>query len=131
MVKLPLEEVRMKTVMIVDDAPFMRITIKRILENNEFNIVAEAENGYKAIEMYMKFKPDIISLDITMPEMDGIEALKKIKEINSKVKVIMVTAMGQDNLVREAIKLGATSFLVKPFNENQLIQTFKQVSSRI
>ncbi len=121
----------MKTVMIVDDATFMRMTIKRILENNEFNVVAEAENGYKAIEMYMKFKPDIISLDITMPEMDGIEALKKIKEINNKVKVIMVTAMGQDNLVREAIKLGATSFLVKPFNENQLIQTFKQVSSRI
>lgn len=121
----------MKKVMIVDDATFMRMTIKRILENNDFNVVAEAENGYKAIEMYIKHKPDIISLDITMPEMDGIETLRRIKEIDHKAKVIMVTAVGQDKLVREAVKLGATSFLVKPFNESQLIQTFRQVSSRI
>lgn len=120
----------MKNVMIVDDATFMRMTIKRILENNDFNVVAEAENGFKAIELFLQLKPDIISLDITMPEMDGIETLRKIKEIDSKAKVVMVTAMGQDKLVREAVKLGATSFLVKPFNENQLIQTFKQVSSR-
>jgi len=123
-------EVKMKNVMIVDDATFMRMTIKRILENNDFNVVAEAENGFKAIELFLQLKPDIISLDITMPEMDGIETLRKIKEIDSKAKVVMVTAMGQDKLVREAVKLGATSFLVKPFNENQLIQTFKQVSSR-
>lgn len=121
----------MKNVMIVDDAAFMRMTIKRILENDNYKVIAEAENGYRAIELFTELRPDIISLDITMPEMDGIETLRRIKEIDAKAKVIMITAMGQDKLVREAVKLGATSFLVKPFNESQLIQTFKQVASRI
>lgn len=120
----------MTRVLIVDDAMFMRKTIKRILEGNGYDVVAEAENGYQALSLFEQHRPDIISLDITMPELDGLETLEKLRQINPKAKVVMVTAVGQEKLVREAIKLGAASFLVKPFNEVQLINAFHSISKR-
>jgi len=117
----------MKKVLIVDDAAFMRLTIKTVLEHNDFEIVGEAENGKVAFEKYKALKPDVVTMDITMPEMTGIEALKIIRQFDSKAKVVMISAMGQETLVREAIVNGAASFIVKPFKEEQIIYTIKKV----
>lgn len=118
----------MKRVLIVDDAAFMRSAIKTMLENNGFDVVGEAENGLSAINKYKELTPDIVTMDITMPEMSGIEALKKIKEYDSKAKIIMVSAMGQEVMVRESIINGAKSFIVKPFLEEQVVKTLNKIS---
>ncbi|BDU49503.1 response regulator [Haliovirga abyssi] len=102
-------------VLIVDDMLFMRVTLKKMLEEVGFEVVAEAENGEDGIAKYKKFLPDIVTLDITMPEMNGIEALEEIKKINPDVKVVMISAMGQQPNVIKAVKLGAKGFIVKPF----------------
>ncbi|MFA9378393.1 MAG: response regulator [Lachnotalea sp.] len=112
----------MPKLMIVDDASFMRISIKKMLENMNYEVVAEAGDGAEAVEMYKQFKPDIVTMDITMPRMTGIEALKEIKKINKNAKVVMVSAMGQDTLIKEAIMNGASSFIVKPFKADKLIE---------
>lgn len=108
-------------VMIVDDATFMRMMLKDILNNNEYEVVAEAENGLKAIEGYKEHKPDLVLLDITMPEMNGIDALRKIKEMDAGSKVIMCSAMGQQTMVMDAIQAGALDFIVKPFDKDRVI----------
>ncbi len=105
----------MAKVMICDDAAFMRMMIKDILTKNGYEIAAEAENGQKAVEKYPEAKPDLVLMDITMPEMDGIEALKKIKALDPGAKIIMCSAMGQQAMVIEAIQAGAKDFIVKPF----------------
>ncbi|MEA4831967.1 MAG: response regulator [Oscillospiraceae bacterium] len=119
----------MINVLIVDDAAFMRLAIKNVLVKNGFMVVAEAKNGQEGVEKYLEFKPDVITMDITMPDMTGIEALKKIREINPKAKVIMVSAMGQESMVKEAIISGAKSFIVKPFKEEHITQTILKVAA--
>jgi len=114
---------------VVDDADFIRYTIKLILNRNGFSVVGEAENGKVAIKKYMDLKPDIVTMDITMPEMSGIEALKNIVQLDSKAKVVMVSAMGQEIMVREAIMFGAKSFIIKPFKDELVIKTLNKVLS--
>ena len=117
----------MAKILIVDDAAFMRMMIKDILEKNGFEIVGEANNGIKAVELYKKEKPDIVTMDITMPDMDGIEAVKAIKEFDSAAKVIMCSAMGQQTMVMDAIRAGARDFIVKPFQPDRVLEAIKKV----
>ncbi|MBO1265342.1 response regulator [Proteiniclasticum sp. SCR006] len=112
-----------KRIMIVDDAIFMRMKLKDILEKNGYEVVAEAQNGADAIEKYKAERPDIVTMDITMPEMDGIEALKGIKKIDASARVIMCSAMGQQAMVMEAIQSGALDFIVKPFETDRVIDS--------
>lgn len=111
----------MKRVLIVDDASFMRMTIKNMLSNYEYEIVGEAENGLEAVEKYKELSPDIVTMDITMPELDGIQALRMIKKINPGASVVMVSALGQEAKMKEAIIYGAKGFIVKPFKEDILL----------
>ena len=115
-----------KSVLICDDAAFMRVMIKDILTKNGYDVAAEAENGIKAVEKYNETKPDLVMMDITMPEMDGIQALKKIKEIDSAANIIMCSAMGQQAMVIEAIQSGAKDFIVKPFQADRVIEAVKK-----
>lgn len=115
-----------KNILICDDAAFMRMMIKDILTKNGYNVAGEAENGAKAVEKYTEVKPDLVMLDITMPEMDGIQALKKIKEIDPGACVIMCSAMGQQAMVIEAIQSGAKDFIVKPFQADRVIEAVKK-----
>lgn len=115
-----------KNVMICDDAAFMRMMIKDILTKNGYNVVAEAENGAKAVEKYNEVKPDLVMMDITMPEMDGIQALKKIKEMDAGATVIMCSAMGQQAMVIESIQSGAKDFIVKPFQADRVLEAVKK-----
>ena len=116
-----------KNILICDDAAFMRMMIKDILTKNGYNVAAEAENGVKAIEKYTETKPDLVLMDITMPEMDGIQALKKIKEMDPGASVIMCSAMGQQAMVIESIQSGAKDFIVKPFQADRVIEAVKKV----
>ena len=117
----------MKKVLIVDDASFMRFSIKTTLEKNGFQVAGEAGNGREAVKKYAELQPDIVTLDITMPEMSGIDTLKEIMQLDKSAKVIMVSAMGQEGMVRDAIINGAKSFIVKPFKEEQLINALKKI----
>lgn len=117
----------MPKVLIVDDAAFMRMMIKDILIKNGFEISGEAPNGLKAVELYKADKPDVVTLDITMPEMDGIQALKEIRTFDPSSKVIMCSAMGQQAMVMEAIKSGAKDFIVKPFQSERVLEAIKKV----
>ena len=112
-----------KRVLIVDDAIFMRMKLRDILEKGGFEVVAEAQNGLEAVDKYKTEMPDIVTLDITMPEMDGITALKKIKIIDPAAKVIMCSAMGQQSMVMDAIQAGASDFIVKPFETERVLQS--------
>lgn len=114
--------------MIVDDALFMRVSIRKMLESYDYEIVAEACDGAEAVEKYKKYRPDVITMDITMPNMTGIEALKEIKEIDKDAKVIMVSALGQEVMVKEAIISGASSFIVKPFERDKLVKVLDGVA---
>ncbi|WP_414839025.1 response regulator [Carnobacterium sp. TMP28] len=111
-----------KRVMIVDDAAFMRMKLKDILEKNGYEVVAEAQNGIEAIEKYKQEKPDLVTMDITMPEMDGVEALKGIKAFDPASRVVMCSAMGQQGMVMDAIRSGAVDFIVKPFDTDRVIK---------
>ena len=114
-------------VLIVDDAMFMRMMLKDILSKNGYEVVGEAANGREAIDKYIELRPDLVLLDITMPEMEGIEALKKIKMIDPKAKIIMCSAMGQQVMVIEAIQNGALDFVVKPFQQDRVIESLRKV----
>ncbi|MBL4932895.1 MULTISPECIES: response regulator [Clostridium] len=116
----------MSRVLIVDDAAFMRMMIKDILEKNGFEVVGEANNGIKAVELYKKEKPDVVTMDITMPDMDGIEAVKQIKEFDPSARVIMCSAMGQQSMVMDAIRAGAKDFIVKPFQADRVLEAIKK-----
>ena len=117
----------MKRILIVDDAAFMRLSLKNMLESNGFTVIGEATNGAEGIQMYQDLLPDIVTMDITMPEMDGLAALKVIRSRYPDSKVIMVSAMGQESFVREAIVLGAKSFIVKPFKEEHVVKLLNQI----
>ena len=116
-----------KNILICDDAAFMRMMIKDILTKNGYNVVGEAENGKIAVEKYSELSPDLVLLDITMPEMDGIGALKAIKAKDPNACVIMCSAMGQQAMVIEAIQSGAKDFIVKPFQAERVLEAVKKV----
>jgi len=117
----------MAKVLIVDDAAFMRISIKNMLTKNGYEVVGEAENGAIGVEMYKDLHPDIVTMDITMPEMSGLDALKEIIKLDPQSKVVMVSAMGQEAMVREAIVSGAKGFIVKPFKEEGIVAAIKKL----
>ena len=116
-----------KNILICDDAAFMRMMIKDILGKNGYNVAGEAENGLKAVEKFKELSPDLVLMDITMPEMDGIAALKEIKTIDAGAKVIMCSAMGQQAMVIESIQAGAKDFIVKPFQQDRVLEAVKKV----
>ena len=116
-----------KGVLIVDDAAFMRMMIKDILSKKGYQIVGEAENGIKAVEKYAELKPDLVIMDITMPEMDGIEAVKRIRALDSGATIVMCSAMGQQAMVIEAIQAGAKDFIVKPFQPERVLEAVNKV----
>ena len=116
-----------KNILICDDAAFMRMMIKDILTKNGYNIAGEAENGAKAVEKYNELKPDLVLMDITLPVMDGIQALKKIKETDPNASVIMCSAMGQQAMVIESIQSGAKDFIVKPFQADRVLEAVQKV----
>ena len=116
-----------KGVLIVDDAAFMRMMIKDILSKNGYQVVGEAENGIKAIEKYAELKPDLVIMDITMPEMDGIEAVKRIRAVDPGATIVMCSAMGQQAMVIEAIQAGAKDFIVKPFQPERVLEAVNKV----
>ncbi len=113
-------------ILIVDDAAFMRMMIKEILTKNNFTVVGEASDGLQAVEKFKELNPDLVTLDITMPEMDGIAALKEIKKIDPNARVIMCSAMGQQAMVIEAIQAGAKDFIVKPFQADRVIEAIRK-----
>jgi len=116
-----------KTILLVDDAAFMRMMLKDILTKNGYSVIGEAENGVKAIEKFKELKPQLCILDITMPEMDGIQAAKGIKAVDSSALIIMCSAMGQQAMVIESIQAGARDFIVKPFQADRVIEAVKKV----
>ena len=113
-------------VLVVDDAAFMRMMVKDILSKNGYEIVGEAENGMKALEKYQELKPDLVTMDITMPEMDGITAVKEIKKVDPAAKVVMCSAMGHQAMVIEAIQAGARDFIVKPFQADRVLEAIRK-----
>ena len=119
----------MPSVLIVDDAAFMRMMLKDILSKNGYEVVGEAENGKVAVSMYEELKPDVVTMDITMPEMDGITAVKEIKKASPDAKVVMVSAMGQQAMVIEAIQAGAADFIVKPFQPDRVLEALGKAIS--
>jgi two-component system chemotaxis response regulator CheY len=119
-------------VMIVDDAMFMRNMIGDIFQgkkfgDDEYEIVAEAENGLEAVDKFKEHQPDIVTMDIVMPEMTGIEALREIMEYDSKANIIMCSALGQDSLVMEALDSGAKDFIVKPFQPEKVLDVVVRI----
>lgn len=115
-------------VMLVDDAAFMRMMLKDILTKNGHTIVGEASNGKDAVTMYNEIKPDVVTMDITMPEMDGIQALKEIRKNDPDAKVVMCSAMGQQAMVIESIQAGARDFIVKPFQADRVLDILNKLA---
>lgn len=116
-------------ILVVDDAAFMRMMIKDILTKNGYEVVGEAADGQQAVEKYRELHPDLVTMDITMPEMDGITALKEIRKINPNSKVIMCSAMGQQAMVIDAIQAGAKDFVVKPFQADRVLEAISKTLS--
>ncbi len=116
-----------KSVLIVDDAAFMRMMIKDILTKNGYEVVGEADNGLKAIDKYKELTPDLVLMDITMPEMNGIDAVKGIKAADPGAKIVMCSAMGQQAMVIESIQAGARDFIVKPFQADRVLEAVRKV----
>ncbi|MDR3240161.1 MAG: response regulator [Clostridiales bacterium] len=116
-----------KTILLVDDAAFMRMMLKDILTKNGYNVVGEAENGARAVEKFQELKPSLVIMDITMPEMDGINAAKGIKAIDGSALIIMCSAMGQQAMVIESIQAGARDFIVKPFQADRVLEAVQKV----
>jgi len=119
-----------KRILIVDDAAFMRMMIKNIVSKNGYEVVAEAGNGQEAVELYKQHKPDLVTMDITMPDMNGIEGVKAICSVDPGANIIMCSAMSQQHLVLEAVQAGAKNYIVKPFKPEQLLQTIEEVLAR-
>ncbi|MCW3060605.1 MAG: response regulator [Capsulimonas sp.] len=116
-----------KRILITDDALFMRVTLKNILVANGYEVVGEATNGQEAVEKYDAHQPDLVLMDITMPIMDGITATRTIKGKHPAANVVMCTAMGQKNMVIEAIQAGAKDFIVKPFQPDRVLDSIKKL----
>ncbi|MEG2074292.1 MAG: response regulator [Angelakisella sp.] len=116
-----------KKIMIVDDAAFMRMMIKNALSGNGYTNLLEAADGEIALETYKNEKPDLVIMDITMPNMDGLQALQAIKALDKNAKIVMCSAMGQEAMVVDAIRFGALDFIVKPFKPDRILQTVSKV----
>jgi two-component system chemotaxis response regulator CheY len=117
----------MKKIMIVDDSLIMRANLKRIFEKQGYKIIAEAANGQEAVEKYQKYQPDLVTMDITMPVLDGISALQKIRLLNSQACVIMISALGQELKVIESLNKGARHYILKPFKEADVISKVESI----
>ena len=117
----------MKRIMVVDDAPVVRLMLKDILKHYNYEIVTEASNGNEAVERYKQFHPDLVTMDITMPQKDGIEALEEILQFDRNAKVVMVTAIDQRDPLMKAIRLGAVDYIIKPFEEDRVISAVSKV----
>lgn len=116
---------------VVDDAIFMRTLLKKMIEEEAgYIIVGEGSNGFEAIEQAKRNKPDVMTLDITMPDMDGVKAIEKVLEYSPDTKIIMVSAMGQQSMVIDAIKLGARDFVIKPFEKSRILQAVRNATSK-
>jgi two-component system, chemotaxis family, chemotaxis protein CheY len=113
-------------ILITDDAAFMRMQLRNILTDLGHEVVGEAENGQVSIQKYQDLKPDLVTMDITMPEMNGIDAVREIKKINNEAKIIMCSAMGQQSMVLDAIKSGAKDFIVKPFAAERIAEAISK-----
>jgi two-component system, chemotaxis family, chemotaxis protein CheY len=113
-------------VLIVDDLAFIKIVLRDILEKAGFRVIGEASNGEQAISMYQDTRPDVVLMDITMPGMDGLTALKKIREIDHGARVIICSALGQQQLIVQALQLGAKDFIVKPFQPQRVVSSLKK-----
>jgi two-component system, chemotaxis family, chemotaxis protein CheY len=116
----------MANILVVDDAAFMRMILKDILTKGGYQIIGEAANGIDAVEQYRKLKPDLVTMDINMPEMEGIEALRLIRQLDPKARVIMCSAMGQQLMVVQSIQEGAKDFIVKPFQPDRVLESIKK-----
>lgn len=116
-----------KTVLIVDDSAFMRKLLKDIIESDDYKIVGEAQDGKEALELYRQLKPDIVTMDIILPRCSGIDIVKKINKTDKNAKIVMVTALGQQQLVAEAIKAGAKEFITKPFDKDRVLGAIKRL----
>jgi two-component system chemotaxis response regulator CheY len=114
-------------VMVVDDTAFMRYRMRDILEDLGIQVVAEAKNGKEAVDLYVRERPDLVTMDITMPEMDGVTAVKRIIELHSTAKIIMCSAMGQRQMVVDAIRSGARDFVVKPVQKERIQEAIYKV----
>jgi len=117
----------MANVLVVDDAAFMRMSIKQILEKHGHTMIAEAGTGAEAIQRFKECQPDVTILDITMPEMSGLDALKFIKEIDPNAKIVICSALGQQEQLAKAIQYGAKDFIVKPFDPDRMIAAINKV----
>jgi two-component system, chemotaxis family, chemotaxis protein CheY len=115
-----------KRILITDDALFMRVTLRNILTKSGYEIAGEASNGRESVELYERVRPDLVTMDITMPEMDGISALREIRQLDPNAKIIMCTAMGQKNMVMEAVAAGAKDFIVKPFQPEKVLESVQK-----
>lgn len=118
-------------VLIVDDAIFMRKMISDILVENGMEVVGEADTGAKAVEKYMELRPDLVTMDIIMPEMNGIDAVRKVMEFDAKARIVMCSALGQQALVQDAITAGAKDFLIKPFNAARVVEVIAKVFNQV
>jgi len=116
-----------KRILVVDDAAFMRMMLKNILTKNGYVAVGEAENGAVAVDKFTNLRPDLVTMDITMPEMDGITAVREILKIDAQAKIIMCSAMGQQAMVIESIQAGARDFIVKPFQPERVVEAVSKV----
>lgn len=117
----------MARILIADDAAFMRMILREMLTKEGFEIAGEAVNGKDAIEKYRELKPDLVTMDITMPEMSGLDALRAIRKEDPEAKVLMCSAMGQQAMVIESIQEGAKDFIVKPFQKDRVLEAVKKV----
>jgi len=116
-----------KRVLIVDDAVVMRMMIKGILSKNGYDVVGEAQNGLEAVDKYKALRPDLVTMDMVMPEMDGVTAVKHIVAVDPSAKIIMCTSMGQQALLDEALEAGATSYITKPFQPPKILEAIAKV----
>ena len=119
----------MAKILIVDDSRTSRKMLRNILESNGHEIIVEAVNGQEGVQKFQALKPDVVTLDITMPVVDGVEALKMIKALDPESKVVMVTAAGQKNKMIECIKAGANEFLTKPFEQQEIVDVINKMSN--
>ncbi|WP_404459349.1 response regulator [Oceanobacillus kapialis] len=117
----------MARVLVVDDANFMRVTLSTILQKESHDVVGEAGDGAEAVKLYKELNPDLVTMDITMPIMNGIDAIKEIKSFDPHATIIVCSAMGQQKVVVEAIESGAKDFIVKPFDESQVLETVNRI----
>ena len=116
-----------ETVLIVDDSEFIRLNIRKIIEQIGHTVIAEADNGGDAIEQFKQHKPSVVTLDIIMPKMNGLQALQQLLKYDPEAKVLLVTAMAHEPIIKKALKMGAMSFVIKPFKTNEFIKGFNSI----